>query len=494
MKFFPITTLADITSVVAGTGLSGGGTSGDVTLNVDFPISSANLDADTAHLSNAQSFTGAKTFALPIISDGDRTLAPGDGAAIHVDAFDVTDGTTSASGTTASFRHVSIETPRLLATNSSVTTTDAATLYIKDAPLASTNQTITNAYALWVDAGNARFDGNIDLEGDIDVNGALETDALTIAGATIAAIGTTAITTLGTIGTGVWQGTTIKTAYIGDDQVTEDKLANSLLAEIDANTAKVTNSDQSKSDIDGLGITTVGTIDTGVWNGTAIASAYLDADTAHLSGSQTFTGTKTLNSFKGTGATTVTNILDEDAMGSDSATALATQQSIKAYVDAKKQVMHYPTKGYAVGDGTNYEFQKPMGTNTAPFNFDDEAMGPDGVSNVTTQKILRAGGIVMPRDCTLTRWTGWAVSAGSSADTFIGLFKVTIARNENTNYNFVELEEFQYTALGNNKAEDFDISSGFTETAIAAGDIIFPGLKGASGAIQYFSGTFEVEF
>ena len=49
------------------------------------------------------------------------------------------------------------------------------------------------------------------------------------------------ITSVGTIGAGVWEGTTIKTAYIGNDQVTEDKLANSLLAEIDANTAKVTN-------------------------------------------------------------------------------------------------------------------------------------------------------------------------------------------------------------------------------------------------------------
>jgi len=46
------------------------------------------------------------------------------------------------------------------------------------------------------------------------------------------------VTGLGTISSGVWQGTTIKTAYIGDDQVTEDKLANTLLAEIDANTAK----------------------------------------------------------------------------------------------------------------------------------------------------------------------------------------------------------------------------------------------------------------
>ena len=61
-------------------------------------------------------------------------------------------------------------------------------------------------------------------------------------------------------------------------------------------------------------------------------------DTANivlLAGSQTLTGTKTLNSFKGTGAVTVTNILDEDAMGTDSATMLATQQSIKAYVDSQ---------------------------------------------------------------------------------------------------------------------------------------------------------------
>ena len=135
---------------------------------------------------------------------------------------------------------------------------------------------------------------------------------------------TSSLTSVGTIGTGVWQGTTIKTAYIGDDQITEDKLANTLLAEIDANTAKVTNvatnltatthasqitinssdgtnvvvaeasgsiagvmtvahhdkldgieadatADQSKSDIDGLAITTVGTLDTG--NATAIVSA-----------------------------------------------------------------------------------------------------------------------------------------------------------------------------------------------------------------------------
>jgi len=54
--------------------------------------------------------------------------------------------------------------------------------------------------------------------------------------------------------------------------------------------------DQTKSDINGLAISTVGTIGTGVWQGTAIASNYLDSDTAHLSGVQTFIGPKTFAS------------------------------------------------------------------------------------------------------------------------------------------------------------------------------------------------------
>ena len=41
------------------------------------------------------------------------------------------------------------------------------------------------------------------------------------------------------------------------------------------------------------GIAQAGTISAGTWNGGVIASAYLDADTAHLSGTQTFTGNKT---------------------------------------------------------------------------------------------------------------------------------------------------------------------------------------------------------
>lgn len=42
-------------------------------------------------------------------------------------------------------------------------------------------------------------------------------------------------------------------------------------------------------------LVTVGTIGTGTWQGTAVASAYLDADTAHLTTDQTFTGIKQVN-------------------------------------------------------------------------------------------------------------------------------------------------------------------------------------------------------
>jgi hypothetical protein len=50
-------------------------------------------------------------------------------------------------------------------------------------------------------------------------------------------------------------------------------------------------------------ITVLGTVATGVWNGTAVASAYLDSDTAHLTTVQTFSGNKTFS-----GVTSLTGI------------------------------------------------------------------------------------------------------------------------------------------------------------------------------------------
>jgi len=123
------------------------------------------------------------------------------------------------------------------------------------------------------------------------------------------------ITTVGTIGTGVWQGTAISTTYLSGQSGT--------------NTG-----DETKARINALDITELGTISSGVWNGSVIASAYLDSDTAHVTQTQTLTN-KTLTSPVLNTGVSGTAIKDQDDMSSNSATHLATQQSIKAYVDSQ---------------------------------------------------------------------------------------------------------------------------------------------------------------
>tara|TARA_R110002096_G_scaffold244858_1_gene437053 strand:- start:478 stop:2499 length:2022 start_codon:yes stop_codon:yes gene_type:complete len=174
-------TAGDITGVTAGTGLSGGGTSGAVTLNVD---------ASLSHLSS-------------IILDVDKSVTPGDGAVIHVDAHTVTDSNTSGSGTAALYTHVKIEAPRLGATNSSVTTTSAASLYIQGAPTPHTNQTITNPYALWVDDGLVKFDGALTVGGTItgNVTGDVTGDVTGNVSGTAATVTTAAQPAIESIGT-----------------------------------------------------------------------------------------------------------------------------------------------------------------------------------------------------------------------------------------------------------------------------------------------------
>jgi hypothetical protein len=53
---------------------------------------------------------------------------------------------------------VSVQRPTLAASNATVTTTDAATLYVANGPAAGTNQTLTNSWGLWVDDGAVRLD------------------------------------------------------------------------------------------------------------------------------------------------------------------------------------------------------------------------------------------------------------------------------------------------------------------------------------------------
>jgi len=99
--------------------------------------------------------------------------------------------------------------------------------------------------------------------------------------------------------------------------------------------------DQTQADINGLAITTVGTIVSGTWDAGVIPSAKLDTDTAHLTETQIFTGAKTFTDTVAlTGTGRITGI-DTVSAGTDAAS--------KTYVDARSSSVYkrndatYPT-------------------------------------------------------------------------------------------------------------------------------------------------------
>lgn len=92
----------------------------------------------------------------PGVTSASATSWTTSGVQLRVPAATFTDSSTLASGTAASAVFSSFAVPTLAATNLTVTTTDAATVYIAGAPTAGTNQTITNAWALLVAAGNVK--------------------------------------------------------------------------------------------------------------------------------------------------------------------------------------------------------------------------------------------------------------------------------------------------------------------------------------------------
>jgi hypothetical protein len=74
------------------------------------------------------------------------------GTVFTIPNITLTDSSTSGSSTTASNYTWSILQPTLNATNTSVTTTKATTAYIGGAPVQGTNQTFTNVYGLYIDS------------------------------------------------------------------------------------------------------------------------------------------------------------------------------------------------------------------------------------------------------------------------------------------------------------------------------------------------------
>lgn len=276
-----------------------------------------------------------------------------------------------------------------------------------------------------VEAASLDINGNADISGDLTGVDTLTATTLSVTNYGLASgdIPNNAADTTGSAATLTTARTIAGVSFNGS-------------ANISLNNNAITNGagytgDQSKTDIDALEITSVGTISSGEWRGSAIASTYL------------------------------------------------------------KQRQTFDFKGYATHDGTNYEMAEIMTDTNAPFEH-NTSTGANGTDAMAVSLLLRSAGQVMPYAGTVKKWKGWAAGSGSGA-TYIALFRYRPVVGSSSAVSPVLIDEQTLTVAGNNETVTIEQTT-FTDGDIAAGDIIISMMKGVSAKTTYFTSTMEIEW
>ena len=140
-------------------------------------------------------------------------------------------------------------------------------------------------------------------------------------------------------------------------------------------------------------LTTVGTIATGEWNATVIPSAKLDADTAHLSGTQSFTGAKTFNTTTPSvtiQGDTITTAKDFSQLIIASAVNESDSDAAHFHANLELSIVNTDVGGYSE-DGLNYILCH-----------NESTVGAGGVSRTPHFRVNVAGSIFSTGSLSLT--------------------------------------------------------------------------------------------
>jgi len=164
-------------------------------------------------------------------------------------------------------------------------------------------------------------------------------------------------------------------------------------------------------------------------------------------------------------------------------TAIATDQ--------QKHLAYFDFKGYGTTDGTNYERQQIMTDNKAPFLHSLDS-GTDGLDDLEHFDVLRLGAHIMPRAGVLKLWRGWGSSAGTGTIN-VSIVKITPAANTTDDVTPVLVKNAQFTAVGNSKIKEINETS--FSVGFAAGDMLYTVVLGSvASKLWYLSSTLEVEW
>jgi hypothetical protein len=214
------TTLTGLTGLSSSSITNTSLTSGRVVLSTTggLEADSANLTFNgttlsTTGLSNTGFSTLVKTLTLGDSNfNGTAVFAAATPAKLYIGTGTVTDVTSAASATNTTGAISSLAVTPIAATNTSVTYTNASTLYIAGAPSAGANVTITNPYSLYVAGGASYFGGAVDFAVTPSYSGGTANGVMYLNGSKQITTGTALVFDGTNLGVGITPTTTLDVA------------------------------------------------------------------------------------------------------------------------------------------------------------------------------------------------------------------------------------------------------------------------------------------